>query len=1091
MKSKWLISIVILITTLSFSEKLVDINVSDTNSYILVTLTFDKTPAFKTEEDLSKTIFSLVFPNLRLSYMYLPVHIGALESIRFINLGNETYITFYTLIPLKPEVTAKRSSVLVKFKRNSKRINLSFESDMSLAEVIKYLSEYINLNVVVSNEVSNINVPSIKLHNVSPEDAFRTILISVPGVAYSYFPDGTLYIGKAGRDIAEKFNKFWGIYKVPSLLTSSWPSAAKSEMKMTAKIGASQSLEKSTQYLLETHPGAVVEYLKRKSVILVYGGSTIHSKIVELLNGESGYETVRVKNPLEASRILSEMFNASVTYLEPDKVVLKGDSDTISKMKDVLNRLGLAGRNKKEENRYKTLDVDVPEGSRESFQEVLKEIADFVKLTTNSKKLSIVYYPSLKKVVVISDSRESLESAFNMLKKFYDKHKRIQKKIEKSTKPEKKKIEETKEVKKEEVSSEKKEGNLYMESIELSKKIEPKVIDEIRDYVSKDEGTAVTVFYYPNIGKMLIKSPTLSSIKKVKAILNAYIGREATPSTNMKVQKALTIQNFSETQTSTKTAESATMLIYDVYSGFSYDEYIKLVKEIYPELKVFPLKSIKKVVFIGDKEMIRKAVDISHLFRKEKCKIKVMSYFSEFPIEAVLKNLKSRFSTLEITVIPSKNYLIASGDEEEIKVLEGIITDLETQLSGITPFSTQATAVETIPATSVKSIVSVSTKGRISINAFGVTLGDVVKEVFKSIGKSIIFVIYPTEKVYLKVSDVTLDRFKRILELYDYTLTSMDKTYILDKKKGSSEDKAVKKAKEGISKEKKLLVFDISHNFKKVQEFVNYFGGKVFIDEKSGLSIITGIEDEAALKVITGYMNKISTAPKQIEIEVKLVDRILSKNDSITATTNLGVPMHGGNISINPSGLSLSTDILDASQYENYLEGLLNSKINVSYAPGRSLGNSKVLAAPKVIAASGEKASIFIGDKEIYVLPSGTPLTQNYGVELTITPTYRPDDTIKLDINVKVSNSAPTTSKQGQVPLASERSREANTKVVIKDGQTIVIGGLMREITEKTENKLPFLGDLPIIGSLFRSITETTEKRNLTIFITAGVVRAW
>ena len=119
-------------------------------------------------------------------------------------------------------------------------------------------------------------------------------------------------------------------------------------------------------------------------------------------------------------------------------------------------------------------------------------------------------------------------------------------------------------------------------------------------------------------------------------------------------------------------------------------------------------------------------------------------------------------------------------------------------------------------------------------------------------------------------------------------------------------------------------------------------------------------------------------------------------------------------------------------------------------------------------------------------MPSGTPLEQLYGVELIIKPTYRPDGTIDLEIKVKVSNSAPPA---GGTTIPAERMREATTKVVIKEGETVVIGGLSREIVDKNVTKLPFLGDLPIIGQLFRSVNESKEKRNLTIFISAKVVK--
>ena len=1126
---------VAMFSVLALSEKLMDINVSDNDREIIISMTFDKVPVFKTEEDLSKTVFSVILPDLHLSYMYLPVHLGPLESVRFIDLEKETYVTFYTLLPLKPEVFTKRNSIYVKFKKIPKRINLSFESGMSLANVIKYLSEYIDVNVVISNEVSKLSVPSIKLHNVSPEDAFRVILISVPGVAYSYFPDGTLYVGKAGGDITEKFNKFWGIYRVSSSLTSQQiPSFGEGTMPVnkTTTLQPS-SFGQSIEHFSEIYPGAVVEYLKRKSVILVYGGPAIHSKIVELLSGKKGFEVVKVKNPAEASRILSEMFNASVTYMKPDKVVLKGDLAMISKMKDALNRLGLIGSKVEQENLYKTIEVEIPKENQGDFQSALKETEDFVKSTIKPKEVSITYYPSLKKVVVISDSKQAIESALEIINKLKEKYKMIPKKEEKAKKVEE--VEKTKKTEEPQNKEEKKKEKVYTETLSVSQKINPKVIDEIKDYVSKDEGATVTVYYYPDIGRLLIEAATKTAIEKVKDILNAYMMSEkellpsstetsvkpSTPETHTEEKEMVTpkssetekeISSSTETTFSSATTheaittfselgeetEPATMITYDVTGEFDYKEFVSLVSKIYPDLKIFPLKNTKKIVFIGKEKSIKKAIDISTLFERGKYSIKLINYSPSLPIESVLSNISDRFPTLKIIVIKSKNYMIVSGSEEEISSLKSIILDLESQLSKIpTPpstFTEKKPATETSEVTPSKKIVTVSAT-RISIDAPGVSLGEITREVFKALGKSIVFVNYPEDTVYLNVSGITLDKFKSILELYGYELTSLDNSFVLEKKKESetSEGPVKEGTKTTLPEEKKVLIFDnISHNFKKVEEFVKYFGGQVFIDEVSGLSIVTGIEDENVLKTISSYISKISVKPKQIEIEVRLVDEILSKNNNLTTTTNLGIPMTGGRISLSPNGLEFTTDILNASQYENYLKSLLNSQVSITHSPGQSSGNSKILAAPRVITTSGEKARIFIGDKEIYVLPNGTPLTQNYGVELTITPTYRPDGTVELDINVKVSNSAPAAKGQeGQRPLASERSREANTKVIIKDGQTIVIGGLMREITEKMENKLPFLGDLPIIGYLFRSVNETSEKRNLIIFITARVVTGW
>jgi general secretion pathway protein D len=67
-------------------------------------------------------------------------------------------------------------------------------------------------------------------------------------------------------------------------------------------------------------------------------------------------------------------------------------------------------------------------------------------------------------------------------------------------------------------------------------------------------------------------------------------------------------------------------------------------------------------------------------------------------------------------------------------------------------------------------------------------------------------------------------------------------------------------------------------------------------------------------------------------------------------------------------------------------------------------------------------------------------------------------------------------------------SRKVTTSVSVWDGQTVVLGGLMREDVQKTEDRTPIIGDIPLIGRLFRSNSEQHVKRNLVIFVTARLV---
>ena len=67
-------------------------------------------------------------------------------------------------------------------------------------------------------------------------------------------------------------------------------------------------------------------------------------------------------------------------------------------------------------------------------------------------------------------------------------------------------------------------------------------------------------------------------------------------------------------------------------------------------------------------------------------------------------------------------------------------------------------------------------------------------------------------------------------------------------------------------------------------------------------------------------------------------------------------------------------------------------------------------------------------------------------------------------------------------------TRTLTTSVVIWDGQTVVLGGLIKEQTEKIDDKVPFLGDIPFVGRLFRSKVTSRSKRNLLIFVTANLI---
>jgi general secretion pathway protein D len=157
-----------------------------------------------------------------------------------------------------------------------------------------------------------------------------------------------------------------------------------------------------------------------------------------------------------------------------------------------------------------------------------------------------------------------------------------------------------------------------------------------------------------------------------------------------------------------------------------------------------------------------------------------------------------------------------------------------------------------------------------------------------------------------------------------------------------------------------------------------------------------------------------------------------------------------------------------------------------------------ILSTPQVIALDNEEAEITVANNIPYLTrleasqTGGTTYSNYYnnyeykdvGVTLAITPQINQERFVKLKIDQTVSQVL----SQDITGLPTTLKREAKTTVVIKDNQTIVIGGLIDETKNNTNYKVPLLGSIPILGNLFRSNTSSVDKKNLYIFITPHII---
>ncbi|HEU4502196.1 MAG TPA: secretin N-terminal domain-containing protein [Nitrospira sp.] len=169
-----------------------------------------------------------------------------------------------------------------------------------------------------------------------------------------------------------------------------------------------------------------------------------------------------------------------------------------------------------------------------------------------------------------------------------------------------------------------------------------------------------------------------------------------------------------------------------------------------------------------------------------------------------------------------------------------------------------------------------------------------------------------------------------------------------------------------------------------------------------------------------------------------------------------------------------------------------------------SLTDTNVLSTPQVLAADNQKAKIVVGENRPFPtgqaqgITGGTLVTierKDVGVTLELTPQVLENDLIRLEIKQEITAIAEAVAQTigtgvATVPVGpTTTKRSMETTTIAKDGQTLVVGGLVRDNLTLSERKVPLLGDIPLLGWLFRFQSRQSEKLNLLVFLTPSLVR--
>jgi len=179
------------------------------------------------------------------------------------------------------------------------------------------------------------------------------------------------------------------------------------------------------------------------------------------------------------------------------------------------------------------------------------------------------------------------------------------------------------------------------------------------------------------------------------------------------------------------------------------------------------------------------------------------------------------------------------------------------------------------------------------------------------------------------------------------------------------------------------------------------------------------------------------------------------------------------------------------------IAGLSVSNITAIVNAVKTNDDFRILSTPQVLTTDNEEARITVGENRPFQTRSTTDVSggtfesfeyRDVGKTLKITPHITEDRLVRMQISLEVTsiNQAATLTTSSTLPVTLKRT--VDTTVIVKDEQTIVIGGLIDDSTTANENKVPALGDVPLLGWLFRNQSKDNVKTNLYIFISPKVI---
>jgi len=308
-------------------------------------------------------------------------------------------------------------------------------------------------------------------------------------------------------------------------------------------------------------------------------------------------------------------------------------------------------------------------------------------------------------------------------------------------------------------------------------------------------------------------------------------------------------------------------------------------------------------------------------------------------------------------------------------------------------------------------------------------------------------------------------------------------------------------------------------------------------DQTNSLLIVASPQD---YKLLEAYIARLDVPQRQVYVKASVMDvnindgynlavnaasvggsdgftltdtSLLPVTDLASALTNpeaAGVGLLSGVLGLGGSG-GFSAGIFDDITVEIGGRDFDIPFVPVLFQALETLSDLEVLSQPSLTTIDNEESSITVGKEVPFITGSSRPQTttggngdnfnssfgttriqrEDVGVKLKVTPQISEGDNVLLEIEIEVSDIADTDPRVGTPDIVGPTTNKSlfTNKVLVKDGATAVLAGLIRDSTNRTRNQSPILGDAPLIGWLFRSKRDSRQKSNLVVLVTPHIVK--